>query len=140
MSGRHQPTDGADSVRGLFSAMNETQRVMRRQELEHEFRDFEGGVDGSWIEGIDVPTAKLNRWLDTLTDLDLALVASDPLAPHDVVLEAMMLRARRGEHPHSVRGVDVPGGTPYGTVHDRDCPGCDGPYGTRPRDEAYWSS
>jgi hypothetical protein len=28
----------------------------------------------------------------------------------------------------------------YGTLHDRDCPSCDGPYGTTPRDEAFWTS
>ena len=81
----------------------------------------------------------MREWLEDQPGSGRYLVSANRGTPLGEVLAAYY---RDGPMPdHTVRGELIGlEGVPYGTTHDRDCPGCDGPYGTTPRDEAYWSS
>ena len=81
----------------------------------------------------------VREWLEDQPGSGAYLVSANEGMP---LGEALELYLREGPRPdHTVRGNLIGyEGVPYGTLHDRDCPGCDGPYGTTPRDEAYWSS
>lgn len=82
----------------------------------------------------------IREWLEDQEGSGRYLVSAN----HGTPL-AEVLRAYHRDGPmtdHTVRGELIGlEGVPYGTTHDRDCPGCQGrPYGTSPRDEAYWTS